>query len=224
MILECPSCQNRYLVDPRAIGKAGRTVRCAKCKNQWFAEPPAKEPEADVISVEEAAETRVEPRPIPQGSSVPAIREEKVTTPLWLELAAVAAFVLFAITAALYFRPLVVEAMPGFRGTYAALGMYDSDGVVFANLEYAQSSAVSKDSHRFSGYLVNTSTEPRRLPVISIALFNKQGDLLRRSRIREEGTLAAGGQQAFTHELTASPESVGRIVLESGSPFELKLR
>lgn len=224
MILECPSCQNRYLVDPRAIGKAGRTVRCAKCKNQWFAEPPAKEPDADVIAAQSEAQARVEPRPIPRGSSVPALREEKITTPLWMELAAVAAFVLFAITAALYFRPLVVEAVPGFRGTYAALGMYDSDGVVFANLEYAQSSAVSKDSHRFSGYLVNTSAEPRRLPVISIALFNKQGDLLRRSRIREDGMLDAGGQQAFTHELTASPESVGHIVLESGSPFELKLR
>jgi predicted Zn finger-like uncharacterized protein len=39
MIVTCPACSTRYLVDPRALGSAGRTVRCANCANTWHQEP-----------------------------------------------------------------------------------------------------------------------------------------------------------------------------------------
>lgn len=224
MILECPSCENRYLVDPRALGKAGRTVRCAKCKHQWFAEPAAREPEEDVLSVEHAAETQPEPRPIPPGSSVPAIHTPQTGVPQGIQYAAVAMLMLFLASALVYFRPLVVESVPGLKGSYAALGMYDTTGVVFAGLEYAQTKSVSKDSHRVSGYLVNTAATPRRLPMISIALFSEDGSMIRRTRIFEKVMLAPGEEKQFSRELMTSPESARRVVLEAGSPFELKLR
>lgn len=115
MILECPSCENRYLVDPRALGKAGRTVRCAKCKHQWFAEPAAREPEEDVLSVEHAAEEQSTPRPIPPGSSVPAIHTPQTSVPQSIQYAAVAMLMLFLASALVYFRPLVVESIPGLK-------------------------------------------------------------------------------------------------------------
>jgi predicted Zn finger-like uncharacterized protein len=39
MHLVCPSCNTAFLVDPAALGEAGRTVRCASCRTTWFAEP-----------------------------------------------------------------------------------------------------------------------------------------------------------------------------------------
>lgn len=40
MILTCPACATRYVVDPKAIGASGRTVRCARCHNSWHQDVP----------------------------------------------------------------------------------------------------------------------------------------------------------------------------------------
>ncbi len=39
MQLACPSCQTSFNVKPEALGAEGRNVRCAVCKNVWFASP-----------------------------------------------------------------------------------------------------------------------------------------------------------------------------------------
>ena len=48
MIIACPACKTRYAVPDDAIGIAGRTVRCAKCKHSWHqpggtANPPLRD-------------------------------------------------------------------------------------------------------------------------------------------------------------------------------------
>src|SRR6185437_2832494 len=44
MIVTCPVCSTRYLVDPRALGSAGRLVRCANCSHTWQQAPPEDAP------------------------------------------------------------------------------------------------------------------------------------------------------------------------------------
>ena len=39
MHLVCPACDTAFHVDPAALGEAGRSVRCARCRTTWFAEP-----------------------------------------------------------------------------------------------------------------------------------------------------------------------------------------
>ncbi|MEZ5757555.1 MAG: DUF3426 domain-containing protein [Emcibacteraceae bacterium] len=40
MILTCPECKSRYVVNPAALMPRGRTVRCAKCSHSWFEQKP----------------------------------------------------------------------------------------------------------------------------------------------------------------------------------------
>ena len=39
MQLTCPACHTAFHIDPAALGADGRSVRCARCRNTWFARP-----------------------------------------------------------------------------------------------------------------------------------------------------------------------------------------
>jgi predicted Zn finger-like uncharacterized protein len=40
MQIVCPNCATSYEVEAASLGESGRTVRCAHCKDLWFAEAP----------------------------------------------------------------------------------------------------------------------------------------------------------------------------------------
>ncbi|XIA67627.1 MJ0042-type zinc finger domain-containing protein [Bradyrhizobium sp. TZ2] len=39
MHIICPHCTTSYAINPAALGTAGRTVRCSRCKETWLAHP-----------------------------------------------------------------------------------------------------------------------------------------------------------------------------------------
>ena len=45
MLIVCPSCASSYMIDPAAVGAAGRAVRCARCKASWHVGGPKAEPD-----------------------------------------------------------------------------------------------------------------------------------------------------------------------------------
>uniref|UniRef100_Q07H32 MJ0042 family finger-like protein n=1 Tax=Rhodopseudomonas palustris (strain BisA53) TaxID=316055 RepID=Q07H32_RHOP5 len=56
MPIVCPHCTTSYAIGPSALGEAGRNVRCAKCKQVWYARPEDVVAEAMVSSMAGAAE------------------------------------------------------------------------------------------------------------------------------------------------------------------------
>jgi predicted Zn finger-like uncharacterized protein len=41
MLIVCPNCATSYQVDTSSLGATGRSVRCVRCRNVWFARDPA---------------------------------------------------------------------------------------------------------------------------------------------------------------------------------------
>ena len=77
MLIVCPSCASSYMIDQAAVGPAGRTVRCARCKVTWIAGGPERAPEVTafvdrVIADAEAQSTppaRTEAAPPPAAAA-----------------------------------------------------------------------------------------------------------------------------------------------------------
>ncbi len=39
MLIVCPACASEYRIDAEKVGAAGRSVRCAACRETWFIGP-----------------------------------------------------------------------------------------------------------------------------------------------------------------------------------------
>lgn len=57
MLIECPSCASRYVIDAAKIGAEGRNVRCASCQKEWF------------VTQADGVEPEPEPGPAPAAGS-----------------------------------------------------------------------------------------------------------------------------------------------------------
>jgi predicted Zn finger-like uncharacterized protein len=73
MIITCPSCSARYVVDPLKIGAQGRTVKCAKCANAWAQPAPTPEEMAGTDTQPAAAQpAATDPAPGPGPAARPS--------------------------------------------------------------------------------------------------------------------------------------------------------
>jgi len=71
MLIVCPDCATAYQIKPAALGEAGRSVRCAQCKNTWFATPESAIEEPAMATVAAASGAREPQPPAPQPPAPP---------------------------------------------------------------------------------------------------------------------------------------------------------
>src|SRR5687768_11390787 len=111
MILTCPSCSTRYVVNPASLGSDGKMVRCARCAHSWMQRPPVEPPPIPPEDLEPPPQII---RPLPPGSNLPVARpargrERSSRAALWVALALAVAGL--GLGGALW-RDDVVEAWP----------------------------------------------------------------------------------------------------------------
>ncbi len=70
MIVTCPICATRFLIDPRALGATGRTVRCTHCNHVWM-QLPAEDAPRRVDLPLPGLDRPLPPRPAPQARPLP---------------------------------------------------------------------------------------------------------------------------------------------------------
>lgn len=75
MQIVCPNCSARYLVDPAAIGRQGRTVQCFRCGHKWMAHVETGDAAVPAESV------LTDTRPVPDFIIRPQNHDEPVSLP-----------------------------------------------------------------------------------------------------------------------------------------------
>jgi predicted Zn finger-like uncharacterized protein len=193
MILTCPNCSARFLINAAALHPSGREVRCGRCRHQWFAAPPEPEkPRAEAASAEpptgltppplppEAPGMRaaVEPRPIPPGSNLPVIAKPRRRA--YGAVLGWAALVLavIALGVAIAERDSLMAMYPDVRPVYAAVGFEvpgAGDGLQIADVTSSRVMQEGLPVLICEGRINNVSNYERRVPTLRGALRDSGG-------------------------------------------------
>ena len=178
MIVTCPSCAVRYVVDARALGAKGRTVRCARCSHTWHEAAPEIEPPAL------ASAPPLEPPP-PERERAPALSaEQRHQLPAlprrqtrWGVGAAWALTVIALLAglgyAAIVERERIVGILPAAAALYARAGLPVGDngfGLEFRNVTTSREMENGLPSLVIAGEVKNVSSIARTVPKLVVIL------------------------------------------------------
>ncbi len=222
MILNCPSCGARFLVDPTQIGPEGRQVRCGQCGHAWqqMAPPPLQE----------------SPPAAPAGSAIPPLEEfdaarRRSSGPQELEeggprpskaaigWAALAVFIV-ALTAGAWFgRQAIVARLPEAARLYELVGLpIEPAEQIGEGLKLRDVTSVKRlvDGERtllIEGAVVNVSDKPRPVPALKAILTDAEGIEVAQWTFAPAGeALPPGGTTTFQTS-TQDPPREGNLSL-----------
>ena len=163
MIVICPNCLKRYMLDNSLLPKDGRQVRCIACHYVWRQAPDAQ--------------------PLMSGSPLRGMMDMAVETNLsserksrWLEWVVLLAIVLSLFSASTFGRDSVVKLWPKTEKFYNLIGLQVN--TLGAKLAIANAtSLIHKDGEidlvQVAGDVVNTSDRVQSIPPLKIKLMGE---------------------------------------------------
>jgi predicted Zn finger-like uncharacterized protein len=173
MIVTCPSCATRYLVDPRALGNAGRVVRCASCSKTWHQTPPDDLPRSLDIGPADGPPDFTTVRP-----HLPALPRRRGLP--WTTIAA-AVFLLILLSgavAAIAAREQVVALWPPATRLYTMVGLSVAPPGIGLELRKTTPAFTTENGVRtlvVEGEVVNISPIARDVPTLKVVLRDRDG-------------------------------------------------
>lgn len=236
MLIVCPACASEYRIDAEKVGAAGRSVRCAACRETWFIGPddvaaglmaeldPVPDPfEAAVVDAPAAAPSAEAPPaepsepPAPRRRAPPATKKKaKRAGPRRLSPALAAGLAVAALLPlALLGRATVVRAMPQTAALYAGIGLsVNLRGIDFADIAAFQTPAEGTEPARLvvEGDLVGVARERVAVPPVEVEVRDEQGQSLYRWSVPgPRAALEPGERARFKASLSAPPAQGRRI-------------
>ncbi len=185
MIVTCPACSTRYLVDPQALGSAGRVVRCAHCAKTWHQAPPDDAPRSVDLALEDDEPPRIL-APRPPLSSPP--RGRRSWGLVWL--AALVVLLVGGIAGAVIARDEVVALWPPAAELYAKAGWRATPpGPIFEIRKTTPS--LEKENGVpvvvVEGEIANVSNVAHDVPKLRVVLKDKDGKEIEQSTVAVPG-------------------------------------
>jgi predicted Zn finger-like uncharacterized protein len=186
MIVVCPQCRTRYLVDPRALGADGRRVRCAQCSHVWHHKPPpealaelatvAPPPEPEPPPAVQRVETRFEPPPVEDEGArriqLPALAERRRRP--WLAVGWVVLLLVIGLGAggAVWERDAVIRAWPPSARLYSlfGLGVPQPADVLKVTAQARRDEENGVPRLIIEGEVANISPEAQQVPKLKVEL------------------------------------------------------
>ena len=236
MILTCPECSTRYVVDPAAIGPSGRTVRCSRCAHTWAEPPPADLPDEtplpDTIApdIDDPADPAPDegasfaPRPDPplrterashrrrpRGTNLPALPSEPVSrAPAILWSLVVLAFC-GSIGAAIWYRDFIMSRVPQTEPIFASIGLGPEAPGAGLQLQVSKPAFTTRDGKRvvtIKGFVVNISEKSRAVPNMIVKVHDKNKKVILEKKFEPSSPkLLIKERIPFSTELVDPPEA-----------------
>ncbi len=222
MILNCPSCGARFLVDPTQIGPEGRQVRCGQCGHAWqqappppLQESPPAAPAGSAIPPLEEFDAARRLSGGPQEVEAGASRRSKATI-AWGALAVV---VVALVAGAWFGREVIVAQLPEAAALYELVGLPgEREEQIGEGLKLRDVTSVKRlvDGERtllIEGAVVNISDEPRPVPALKAILTDAEGLEVAQWTFAPDGeALPPGGKTTFQTS-TQDPPREGNLSL-----------
>ena len=217
MILVCPLCQTRYLVQANLFAHGPRAVRCVRCRHNWKAEL-AKE--IDVVAPP-APETVPPPAsldPIPAGSNLPVIRRHKLSPILQYSMEITAgALLAFFLMWFIFNRQHIVHQWAFLEPVYNAVGLYiyyPGDGLEFDQVRSELKYDGGITRLFLDGKIKNKTKKNQKVPDIVAQALGPDGLPIQSWQIdAPTATLAPGAETAFSSSINAPKGTVVNVNL-----------
>ena len=217
MIIACENCKAKYLVTPSSLGVQGRSVKCAKCNNTWFAKPDLEE----IIKIEKTI-NESKPALKAENFKLPVIAKKRV--PIFLKVIPVILLLLIMVSSSIFF-PEFVSKVPVFRDFYVKLGAFSTEGLSLQDIAIRKIETISGKNLLIRGAVYNASNKNKQIPHIRLIFYTKEEETLKIIEVPlQVGFIKAGENYELSYTISPLSERAEFIKLEFGNKLELFLR
>jgi predicted Zn finger-like uncharacterized protein len=223
MIVTCPACATRYLVNPSALGPGGRTVRCAKCHETWHQDPPVESARTASEAVtppalvgggmpaqpDEGIPDFIRP-PRAGGTRLPALAKPKPRlTRVQLGGMALAGAVVLLIAVLAVFRQPIVAAWPAAGRLYLLVGVQSGPhaGLAVRGLSSSRTTVEGQPALLVAGEVTNASGGAMPVPKLRLSLTDANRQVLRSVDFSVAPTQLLPGESAPFQAMVDHPPS-----------------